>query len=163
MDVTSLYTNIPQEEGINIVYTEYEFFCNDTPSFPKRLLAKGLRLTLQENLFQFNKRNYFQTHETTMGTKTPIFSWGKSKIKCFERYIDDIIFLWHTNREVPEKFIEQANKQHPTIRFTAEISCTDATFVDTTIYKDQRFNNESVLDRTHSAALFKGWRVAGSR
>ena len=42
----------------------------------------------------------------------------------------------------------QANKHHPTI--TAEISCTDATSLDTTIYKGQRFNKESILDmRTH--------------
>ena len=80
---------------------------------------------------------------------------------AWKRYINDIIFLWHTSREVPEKFIEQANKQHPTIRFTAEISCTDATFVDTTLCKGQRFSNDSVLDSwTHSAALFQGWWVA---
>lgn len=29
--VMSLYTNIPQEEEINIVYTAYEAFCNDMP------------------------------------------------------------------------------------------------------------------------------------
>ena len=63
-----------------------------------------------------------------------------------ERYIDDIISLWHTSRDAVEKFIEQANKRHPTIKFTADISCTDATFLDTTIYKGQRFHKESVLD-----------------
>ena len=63
--------------------------------------------------------------------------------------IDDMISLWHTSRDVVETFIEQANKHHPTIKFTAEI-CTDATFLDTTIYKGERFNKESVLDaRTH--------------
>ena len=68
---------------------------------------------------------------------------------AWKRYIDDIISPWHTSRDV-EKFIEQANKHHPTIIFTAEISSTDATFLDTTIYKGERFNKESVLDmRTH--------------
>ena len=71
---------------------------------------------------------------------------------AWKRYIDDIIFLWHTSRKVPKKFIEQASKHHPTIGFTAEISFTDVTFVDTTIYKGQRFSNESVLR----------WRMAGS-
>ena len=60
MDVTNLYTNTPQEEGINIVCTAYETFYNETPSIPKRLLAKALRLILQENSFQFNKRNYIK-------------------------------------------------------------------------------------------------------
>ena len=32
MDVTSLYTNIPQEEGINIVCKAYETFYNETPA-----------------------------------------------------------------------------------------------------------------------------------
>ena len=42
MDVTSLYTNIPQEEGINIVCTAYDTFYNETPPIPKRLLGKAL-------------------------------------------------------------------------------------------------------------------------
>ena len=52
MDVTSFYTNIPQEEGINIVCTAYETFYNETPPIPKRLLGKALRLILQEKSFQ---------------------------------------------------------------------------------------------------------------
>ena len=36
------------------------------------------------------------------------------------------------------------------MKFTAEISCTDATILDTTIYMGQRLNIESVLNlRTH--------------
>ena len=72
MDATSLYTNAPQEEGINIVYTAYETFYNDKPPLPKRLLGKELRLILQENSCQFNKRNYLQTHGTAMGTKMAV-------------------------------------------------------------------------------------------
>ena len=164
MDVPSLYTNVPHEEGINIVCTAYKTFYNDTPPIPKRLLGKALRLILQENSFQFNKRNYLQTHGTAMGTKmAPAFAnsfmgeiekqiLNKSAHKplAWKCYIDNIISLWHTSRDVVEKFIEQANKHHPTIKFTAEISCTDATFLDTTIYKGKRFNKESVLNmRTH--------------
>ena len=75
---------------------------------------------------------------------------GDNKPLAWKRYIGDIISLWHSSRVVVEKFIEKANKHHPTIKFTAEISCTDATFLDTTIYKGQRFYKESVLDmRTH--------------
>ena len=44
------------------------------------------------------------------------------------------------------KFIEQANNYHRTIKFTAEISETEINFLDTTIYRDERFNTESVLD-----------------
>ena len=41
-----------------------------------------------------------------------------------------------------EKFVGQANKHHQTIKFAA---CKDAIFLETTIYKGQRFNKESVL------------------
>ena len=47
-------------------------------------------------------------------------------------------------------FIEQANKFHHTITFTAEISEIETTFLDTVIYKGDRFRNDSILDiRTH--------------
>ena len=144
--------------------TAYETFYNDTPPIPKRLLRKALRLILQENSFQFNKQNNLQTHETTMGSKMAVaFAnifmveiekqvLNKSAYKplAWKPQIDDIISLWHTSRDVIEKFIEQANRYHSTIKFTADISCTDATFLDTPIYKGERFNKESALDmRTH--------------
>ena len=72
MDVTSLYTNIPQEEGVNIVCTAYENFYRDGPSIPKCSLKKVLKLILQENSFQFIERNYLQTHGTAMGTKMAV-------------------------------------------------------------------------------------------
>ena len=57
-----------------------------------------------------------------------------------------MISLWYISRDVVKKFIEQINKHHPTVKFTAEISCMDAIFLDTAIYKGQRFYKESVLD-----------------
>ena len=72
MDVTSLCTNIPQEEGINTVCKAYEAsYKNDTP-IPTNSLRGLLRLILQENSFQFNGRNYLQTHGTAMGTKVAV-------------------------------------------------------------------------------------------
>ena len=107
MNVTSLYTNIPQEEGINTVCKAYEtFYKNDTP-IPTNSLRGLLRLILQENSFQFNGRNYLQTHGTAMGTKVAVAFANifmsaveteiinKSKIKPLEwkRYIDDVFSL----------------------------------------------------------------------
>ena len=72
MDVTSLYTNIPQEEGIQTVCEANDAFYKDTPPIPSCLLAQALRLILQENSFQFCGKNYLQTHGTTMGTKMAV-------------------------------------------------------------------------------------------
>ena len=69
---------------------------------------------------------------------------------AWKRYIDDIFSLWDTIREVLTQFIDQANNHHPSIKFTAEISGTETTFLDTSVYKGERFRYESVLDiRTH--------------
>ena len=58
--------------------------------------------------------------------------------------------MWDTNKEEIEHFIEQANLYHPTIKFTAEVSQSETTFLDTTVYKGKRFKKESILDvRTH--------------
>ena len=152
MDVTSLYTNIPQEEGIDTVCREYEIFYRNEPPIPKQLLKWALRLILQENSFQFNGKHYLQTHGTAMGTKmavafsnifmnkveTEILSQSLFKPLIWKCYIDDIFSLWTTNRDRIEHFIEQTNNHHSTIKFTAEISDKE-TFLDTYIYKEERF------------------------
>jgi len=82
--------------------------------------------------------------------ETEILSQSAPKPLAWKRYIDDIFSLWDNSREDLTQFIDQANKHHPTIKFTAEISGTETTFMDTSVYKGERFLNESVLDiRTH--------------
>ena len=65
-------------------------------------------------------------------------------------YIDDVMSVWDTSRNEIEEFLLKANNFHPTIKFTAEISETETTFLDTNMYKGVRFNKDSILDvRTH--------------
>ena len=59
MDVTSLYTNIPQEEGITVVCKAYEVFHGNNPPIPTTLLREMLALILTEHSVQFNGRNCF--------------------------------------------------------------------------------------------------------
>ena len=72
MDVSSLYTNIPQEEGIEIVCNAYETFHNNDPPIPTHYLREMLGVILTENSFEFNEKNYLQTHSVAMGTKTAV-------------------------------------------------------------------------------------------
>ena len=123
-----------------------------------------LRLILQENTFQFNGKDFLQTHGTAMGTKTTV-SFANifmAKIetaiidqhstrpllrkRSAERDIDDVFSPWDTNREEINNFIEHANNYHPTIKFTADISDKEIIFLDTCIYKGARFEKESILD-----------------
>ena len=164
MDVTSLYTNIPQEEGITLVCNAYENFHANNPPIATNFLREMLSLIRKENSFQFNGKDYLQTHGTTMGIKRAVafanifmasiekevLTQSVNKPLTWKRFIDDVFCSWDTNKEEIEHFIEQANSYHPTTKFTAEVSQLETTFLDTTVYKGERFEKESILEvRTH--------------
>ena len=164
MDVSSLYTNIPQEEGTEIVCKAYEMFHNYDPPIPTHYLRDMLGLILTENSFEFNGKNYLQTHGVAMGTKTAVsfanifmaeietnlIQQNNTKPREWKRYIDDVFSLWDCTRNEVDRFIQQANTFHPTIKFTAEISENEITFLDTVVFKGERFIAKSILDiKTH--------------
>ena len=126
LDVASLYTNIPQEEGINTVCKAYQTFYGEHTPIPTQSLRRILKLILQENSFEFKKlspktisKNYLQTHGTAIGTKmavtfvnifmsaveTKILNLSKTKPLEWKRYIDDIFALWRTDRKEIDEFI----------------------------------------------------------
>ena len=135
-DVTSLYTNIPQEEGINTVCQAHQDFYDYKTPIPVGYLREMLRLIRKENSFQFNGKDYLQTHGTAMGTKMAvafanifmaniekeILTQSTYKPLVWKRFIDDVFSLWNITKDEVVDFIERANKFHPTIKFTAEIS-----------------------------------------
>lgn len=58
--------------------------------------------------------------------------------------------MWDTSKPDIDKFILEANSHHSTIKFTAEISNTETTFLDAVVDKGIRFQNQSILDiKTH--------------
>ena len=70
----------------------------------------------------------------------------------WKRYIDDLFSLWNVDKLVKEteEFIVLANSHHLTIKFTAEIPVKEINFLDTTVFKDERFNKQAILDiHTH--------------
>ena len=115
MDVSSLYTKIPQEEGTEteIVFKAYDSFHNYNPTIPTRFVREMLGLILNENSFQFNGENYLHTHGTAMGTKmavsfanifmaeieTTLTQQSETKPKEWRRYIDDIFSLWDSDKK----------------------------------------------------------------
>ena len=72
LDVTSLYTNIRQEEGITTGCNAYENVYKNNPPIPTNYIKDMLRLILKENSFQFNGKNYLQIHGTAMGNKMTV-------------------------------------------------------------------------------------------
>ncbi|CAH3174136.1 unnamed protein product, partial [Porites lobata] len=74
-----------------------------------------------------------------------ILRQSTTKPTFWKRFIDDVMSMW-TSRDKIEDFLVKANSFHLTIKFTAEISETETTFLDTKVYKarhSDRFNKES--------------------
>ena len=53
--------------------------------------------------------------------------------------------MGHRQQEI-DLFLQQTNSFHPTIKFTAEISDKEITFLDTVAYKGERFQKDAILD-----------------
>ena len=82
--------------------------------------------------------------------ETKLLHQSSIKPRVWKRQIDEVFSLWDVRKQDIDLFIEQANTFYPTIKFTAEISETEITFLDTIVYKGERFQNEAILDvKTH--------------
>ena len=130
-----------------------------------------MNLVLKNIVFEFNEQFYLQIQGTAMGTKmAPAYAnlfMGKLEehllhlaqdhIHTWNRFIDDIFTIWTGTKTEFEQYLHTINNQiHQTIKFTHEISDTELTFLDITLYKGDRFLNQSILDlKTHIKATNK--------
>ena len=73
-DVTGLYTNIPQDEGLAIVSESLD---NTKLPFPKEFLVKLLELTLKYNIFEFNLELLGQPWVLDQHQAMQIYLWPK--------------------------------------------------------------------------------------
>ena len=165
LDVSSLYTNIPTEDGIYAALQAIENWENKDPLCPPTSwLKKLLELILYKNVFRFNDKFYIQKQGTAMGTKmapayanifmgtleSRILSETNPSSTHWKRYIDDIFLVWTDTKETLEQFIKSINGLHERNNFTAEFSTTEITFLDLCLYKGERFAKEGILDiKTH--------------
>ena len=67
MDVTSLYTNIPHDDGIAACRKIWEQRTDQEP--PTDCLVEMLTLVLKNNNFTFDGNHYLQINGRAMGTK----------------------------------------------------------------------------------------------
>ena len=145
MDVKSLYTNIPNQEGIQAVKSVLE---KSNKSSLTSVITSFLGLILTLNNFQFNDKNYLQINGASMGTKCSptyanifmsefeklfIYPKIKHKSQLYLRNIDDIFLLWTATEVELKVFIEEINKVHPQIKFDINYSYKQINFLDTTV------------------------------
>lgn len=164
LDVESLYTNIDNTAGLASVSRAFD----RTPEIdrPDKEILELLKICLTHNDFQFNSKFYLQIHGTAMGkifapNYANIFmaDWEEKALsRCHKlpiiylRYLDDIFGIWTHGQAEFDSFLTILNNQHPSIRLTSEISYESVNFLDTTIFKGDRFKETGVVD---SKVFFK--------
>jgi hypothetical protein len=146
IDVSSLYTSIPHDEGLQAIIEVLEENGHTDP--PVLFIAKLAELVLKNNVFRFKDQTYLQVRGTAMGTRmAPSYAnLFMSKLEenfmanqpCLPetwlRFIDDIFIIWNEPEGEFLEFFNNLNKYHKTIKFTMEHSKEKIHFLDTTIY-----------------------------
>ena len=148
MDVRSLYTTIPNDEGKEAIKEFFEKRSRPGDSTLSKVIQVFLSLILTLNNFVFNETNYLQINGCSMGTKcAPTYAslymgWFERKyilpriqqhVSMYVRYIDDIFFVWKGPEHELKKFLETINTLHPSIKFDYKYSKESTDFLDTTV------------------------------
>ena len=144
MDITSLYTVIPNNEGL--LALEFYFDQSSTKEPSSETLLRLAKLVLSLSCFSFSNSHYQQINGVAMGTKMrpsyanlfvyvglktnfqPIQRTSTSTI--YRRYIDDCVGTTSSTREELEQFINSVNSVHPALKYTWQISETSIAFLD---------------------------------
>ena len=164
MDVRSLYTNIPNKEGIEAVETTLK-----RKNIGATIISTFLRLVLTLNNFVFNSQNYLQIKGCAMGTKCApsyanifmgmfeeryIYPLIEKASNFYLRFIDDIFLIWTATTDQLMKFKQQINEVHPSIKIF--FSNKEINFLDTVVYKTQsgKLETKALQERIRSTSLF---------
>ena len=159
-DVKSLYTNIPNDQGIQACVDMLNENNIITPEL-RQSVIDILSLILNKNSFTFNNEHFLQIHGTAMGspmapTYANIFMailerkllneapQGLIPIEWI-RFIDDIFAIWTHGIEKLQIFLSYINNFHPTIKFDYTYSYKSVNFLDTTVYINPNNKLESDL------------------
>ena len=144
LDVSSLYTNIPHNEGINACRHYLNTRDQSTSTVRTETLCDLIRMILTMNSFEFNNTFYIQIHGTAMGTRmapsyanlflakfeTDALSHAPHQPHTWWRFIDDIFMIWTDTEDELRTFITYLNNIHPTIKFTLSHSATSISILD---------------------------------
>ena len=91
---------------------------------------------LKNNIFTFGKKTLTEKQGTAIGTKfaPPCSILFTAELE--EKIIKESeykLYLWELGENKLKLFIDNINKVHPTIKFTAEWSKTSISFLDVTV------------------------------
>ena len=145
----SLYTNIPNPEGISAVKSAFDNYSTKTTS--TKAITRFLALILTLNNFVFNCIHYLHIEGCAMVTICApayanifmanfelkyIYPYIKDKTKMFLRFIDDLFMIWTGSEQELLDFMSDLNKKHSSIKFEFKYIQTKIEFLDVLVYKD---------------------------
>ena len=173
LDVSSLFTNVPLQETIDICVSKL-FQDNDTVhGLNKDQFRKLMSFAVQQNHFLFEGKVYDQKDGVAMGSPLgPILAnifMSHLEDKCFDsltcakplvyhRYVDDT-FAVFTSKEHMLHFYEHVNSLHPSIKFTKdEEQCNSLPFLDVLVTRqDDGCLVTSVYRKPTFSGLYLKW------
>ena len=124
VDVKSLYTNIPNDEGIQACYEAWRQQEIKDPQHPHaEVLRHLLEMVLKLNTFEFDGKHYLQKFGKAMGSKLApayantfmsklektILDTSPLKPTYYCRFIDDIIMIWPHSEDGLKNLITHMN------------------------------------------------------
>ena len=147
LDVASLYTNIPNQEGCTAALESLNYSRGDNSKPSNTYLIKLLEKVLKCNNFDFNGDHYLQVGGTAMGTKVApayantfmgwfeekyVYNYHKQPL-LWKRFIDDIFLIWQYEETDLDEFVTYLNDSMQSIKFEMDKAYTEAHFLDVTI------------------------------
>ena len=144
LDVESLYTNVPIQEGIHAVSSM--FSAHHDPKRPDKTLLTLLELILSSNTFHYGTHVFRQCHGVAMGqifggsfANVFLGDWENKSVQSFPlkphtwlRFQDDIFGVWTHSVPVLLQFVAHLNSCHPSIKVKLTHGST-VDFLDLTI------------------------------
>ena len=138
-DVMSLFTIIPQAEGVQA--SREALNMRHDQHVPTEFIVRLLEIVLSENIFEFADKLYKQDVGTSMGSRpAPPFAnnfmakidkqiWDISEklkleenvtMSCLYRFLDDLISIHLGSTKSLHTMWEKMNSIHPSIKFTLQ-------------------------------------------
>ena len=164
-DVTSLFTNVPTEEAVEVIHrklTEEEDLVERTPLSSERI-AELLQLRLKSTYFSYNGEFYKQREGAAMGSPVSAvvtnlymeffeelaLESAPSRPRFWKWYVDDTCCI--IQRDAVEPLLHHLNKVRPTIKFTMELEKDGSLpFLDTSLTQREDGTLNVTVFRKHT-------------
>ena len=166
-DVTSLFTNIPLQETIDIAINLI-FNHNPNLNITKKELKKLFLFATSQTHFIFNSKFYNQIDGVAMGSPlAPVLAnifmgfyeskwlneYNLNKPKFYFSYVDDILAAFDKEQDSLD-FLNFLNKRHPNIKFTIEKQTNHSiAFLDVFF---SGINNQNLTLQTYHKSTYAG-------